>query len=526
MKCSYCGKNNKPGAVVCKRCGIALPLDPPAAKPFSDSTELVETGTVIDAEEVRMPDHDNDVKGRKVKLSKKTAAVMACAVLFAVLLTAVIILVAVNAGSIILPGNNSYTVTGDAVIYNGDAVRPDGELTLDAVSSFDGTKVALRVRGGSLYVCSKGAYRLVTGNAKEYTISSGGQYIVFIDDAGLLWSSDVKDESSAPICVSNDAVNSGFAVSPDGKSVLYVKRSDSTLYAYVNGKVREIGQGFEPVSISDGGKYIYCYRLADNSLYYVNKRDKQTFVRSNVNGEVFLNSRHDEIVFSADSGNGITATMVCVRGGEAKEILLSDGAVMPVLPVSARKILSPVSRFLIASCPVKSFDNKLFCGAKLLSYSFKTGAGILAADPAAAKASDNYSKALYVSGGKLYAMNVKSGESDKLADSCAEFTLSSNGRIVWYIDLDNSLHAIKSGSDQLIAHGVDSFTVLPSGREAAFLSGGSLYYNKSGKPAQSYVFEGIDAIATVSDARGHYYKTQDGVWKKLGTGGKRVNLSK
>lgn len=525
MKCAYCGKNNKPGAVVCKRCGIALPLDPPPAKSFQGSTDLVETGTVIEAEEVRMP--DPDVSGKKVRMSKKTAAVMACAVLFAAMLTAVIILVAVNAGSIILPGNNSYSVNNDAVIYNGEAVRPDGALALDAVSSFDGTKVALKTLEGDLYICSKGEYRLSAKNVSEYTVSSSGRFVVYIDEAGQLWSCDAKDASSAPICISGDAVDPSFAVSPDGRSVLYVKKADLTLYAYVNGKVRTIGRDLEPVSISDGGKYVYCYRLADNSLYYVNKRDKQFYVRSSVNETIFLNSRHDEIVFSADSGNGIVASMVCVRGGDAKEILLSDGAVMPVMPVSANEIISPVSRFEVVSCPVKSFDNKLFFGANLLTYSFKSGAKTIETNAVSmAKASDNYSKALYTSRGGLYSVSVKSGETDKLADSCSEFALSSNGRIVWYIDLDRSLHAINNGSDQLIARGVDSFTSLPSGREAAFLSGGSLYLNKRGKPGQSFVFEGIDAIKTVSDARGHYYKTNDGVWKRLGAGGKRVNLSK
>ncbi|MCR5610889.1 MAG: hypothetical protein K6F68_03550 [Clostridiales bacterium] len=525
MKCAYCGKNNKPGALVCKRCGIALPVEPPAGKPFSDSTDMVETGKVIDAEVVRTPDHD--VSGKKVRMSKKTAAVTACAVLFVALLAAVIILVAVNAGSIILPGNNSYTVYTDAVIFNGEAVRPDGALTLDAASSFDGTRVALKTTDGDLYVCSKGTYRLAARNVDEYTISSGGRYVIYSDGAGLLWSCDVKDASSAPVCITNDAANPSFAVSPDGKSVLFVKRSDSTLYAYVNGKLRAIGQGFEPVSISDGGKYIYCYRLADNSLYYVNKRDKQIFVRSNIGENISLNSRHDEIVFSADSGNGIVATMICVRGGDAKEILLSDSAAAPVMPVSAIKSVSPVSRFEVSSFPVKSFDNRLFYGSKLLSFSFRSGAKDLCSNAVSmAKASDNYGKVLYVTGGRLYSMSVRSGEADKLADSCSDFTLSANGRIVWYVDLGSSLHAIRSGSDQLIARNVQSFTVLPSGRQAAFIKDGSLCLNKNGRPGQTFVFEGFDAIATVSDARGHYYKTQDGIWKKLGAGGKRTDLSK
>lgn len=524
MKCSYCGKNNKPGALVCKRCGIALPVQPPVKDEFkSTGNDMVELGTVIQD----TPPID-DKPAKKLRLSRKSALVATLAVLGVLLVIALVIVVAVNSSGIILPSRNSYTVVDGGVFYNGEPVDPVGSGVASAVTNPAGTTVALLTKSGELYSLRSGVNSLAARNAVSYTVSVNGSRIVYTDGDGLLWSFSSSDPASAPECICNDAVGSGFSVSPDGKSVLFVKASDNTLYANVGGKLRSVGEGFVPLSISDGGKHIYCYSPRDNSFNYVNKRGTVSFLRSNNTETVYLNSRHDELVFFTDSGNGAIFSLICSGAGEIKEIANSDTGLTPVIPVSGICITDTVSDFTVITCPFKSFDKKVFSGRGLIYYESASGSTVYSVKEVSfASASDNYSTVLYTAEGFLYRKSVRSSADPELVcGNVSSIKISANGRMVWYTDTNQALHCLSGSSDTMIAPQVSEYAVIPSGRSAVFISTGQLCCNRNGKARQTYLYEGLTATDVIADAGGLYYRTNLEGWQKLANGGKRTDLSK
>ena len=524
MKCAYCGKNNRPGALVCKRCGIALPL----AKP-SDAPSPVQLVKVDESTESKTESGTGSIETGSVKKPGKKAAFIGTAVILAVLAAAALaIVIAVNSGSIILPSKNSYSVFDNSVFFGGEPFSPDASAVKSAVTDLDGSNAAVLTSDASLYSCVNGINTLIAKNVKGYSISAEGGCIVYSDESGLLWSFDCSAEAGAPVCISNDAVKPGFSVSPDGKTVLYSSEADSKLYANTNGKIREIGDGLVPIAVSNGAKHVYSYSPNDNSIYYTNSRGKTSFIRSNTAPEIFLNSRHDELVFSTYSGNGIVQTMISKAGGEAVEICNSNDVVRPVLPVSGVTIHDDSDPFDIVTCPFKSFDGKLFSGSKLVLYSSSKGAEVLEPNSiGSAAASDNYSTVFYTSEGALLKRVLSGAETaERVADECAAFTLSSNGRIVWYSDLGGVLHCMIGSIDKTIAVGVERFTAISSGRSAAFICSGSLYVNKGGSPTGTYPCEGADAADIYADASVLYYLSESEGWKVISELGKRIDLSK
>ena len=219
--------------------------------------------------------------------------------------------------------------------------------------------------------------------------------------------------------------------------------------------------------------------------------------------------------------------MISSGNGEIKEIYDSDNIFTPVLPVSGIELVVSISGFTVTTCPFKSFNNKLFSGDSLIYFEFGSGSRVQSdKNITEAYASDNYANAFFISNSNLYRKAVGSSDEPELLNgSCSSFALSANGRIIWYTDLSNALHFLSGSTDRVISGDVDGFAIIPSGRSAVFISGGLLYYNRNGKPRQTYLIEQIQPSSVASDASGMYYRTDPGGWSKLPSGGKRVDLS-
>ena len=529
MKCKYCGKNNRPGAIVCKRCGIALPTSDTvgSGKELIDVSEV--TGTEGSSAKSSNLFGKKVSSGSKLKLTKKSALIGLCVLLGIMLLSALVIVIAVNAGNIILPSRNSYSVHSNAVFYNGESVVPNSSGIASAKSNLDGTRAAILTNDGTLFSCGKGLNSAAANSVKSFDVSVNGKKIIFTDKNSLLWSYDCTDASAAPISVSNEAVAESFVISPDGGSVLFVRKIDGMLCAFVNGNVRELEGGLTPISVSDGGKNIYCYSSEDNSVYFFNKRGKKSFVRSRVEKDIWLNSKHDEIILATDSGEGIVLTLLIKDGGEPVSILNAKEPVSPILPVTGLTIIDEDEHFTVRTCPFKSFSGKLFSGASLVSYNSKTGATTLDSDPIKlAVASDNYGTVFCLSlDGKLTSRNLaRQGEAVSIASDCSDFTVSANGKTVWYIDSSSKLWYMSGSNVRAVAGNIDKFSVLPSGINAVFISNGSLYINKGGRSNRTYSVEASKVSDVFSDARGLYFMEDNAGWSKIEKVGKRIDLLK
>lgn len=509
MKCSYCGKNNKPGAVVCKRCGIGLPPDPAVNVEDVPADRL----TVLE------PD------GKKAKSDNKSGSkkgvLIAIAAVAAVLALAIAVFILTRPGNVILPAKNAYTVSGTGVVYGGEPIVPETTRIAFAEAALNGSRAGMLCENGSLYVCFKGENRMLAKDVTEFTVTSDGKHIVYLDRSGMLWSADCSKADNAPVSISNERVQSGFAVSPDGGTVIFNKTGDENLYLYTKGNVKMLAEKMEPVAVANGAKFIYAYSPAENALYSVSKKGKTTFLRSNITDSIYVNSAHDEIVFTTNAGEGISITMLSVKCKEPVEIYNSGAAVAPVLPVSGN--VSANDRGIVI-CPLRSFNGVVFHGSALVKYDKKTGSATIEAKPCTAVANDKYNTVFFNADGSLFSRNLKADASESIASGCAEFKISADGKTVWYLDNAGSLKHVYKGNETLIANFVDEFEILPNGKEAMFRSSGSIYLNKGGNTKKTFVFEGVSTNDIISDAKGFYILLSSGDWQKLEEGGKKIDI--
>jgi hypothetical protein len=517
MKCAYCGKNNKAGAIICKRCGIALPIEPPPAKKDGAPGEAPAQNDFA----------RTDGEKRKADLKKYSVpAAIAAALVAAIILIAL----AFSGSGVTLPSGKSYSVLGgDAlrVLYNGEDVCPAGFKAVGADVSLNGRSLALMTDRGALFAGYKGGMNAVENSAIDHVLSADGTTLVYRDINGLLWSYDIKGGKSAPVCVSSEPVAAGYAVSPDGDSVIFNKLTDLKLCLYTGKNIRELGDNLTPISVSNGGRHIYAYSVDENALYYLNKKGRATYLRSNLIGGIELDREHEEIVFSFESGPSIIITMISVKGGEPVEILNSSDTVYPVMPVSAYVMTENASGRSVNTCPYKTFDGKVFAGAKLLRYGAK---GVTVLEPSYcdnALVSDDMRSVLYLNAGGLSKRKLTGSDpAERVLDKCAAFLASTNLKNIWYTLDDGSFHYLSGAKDVLICPAVvKDFAITDNGRSAVFSVSGNLFSNKNGNPKTSYQYADVK-VAGVSSVGNTLYILTDNGWEKLPGGGKKIDLTK
>ncbi len=537
MKCAYCGKNNKKGALVCKRCGIALPVPPPDHEHEHD--EGARDIPPEAAENAASPAGEAN-EGKKPDEGKKrfplAAAIAAGAVIIAAAVIAALLLGGGN--TFILPAKNAYSMSEDgALFFGGEVIPPFDSGTACSELCTNGSAACI-LNGETLYLSTEGKTRAVAKEVSSYVLSAGGDAVVYRDNNGLLWRAETKDEIAAPVCLCSSAVDEAYAVSPNGGTVLY--SADGKLILW-NGSVKELCEGKTAVSVSNGGAYIYAYSPAENALYSVTKRGRETFIRANLYGYIYLNFDHDEIAFTTMSGPGIFITMCSLRGREPIEVLNSSSEVRPVIPTTGvlkletpddmRNISEVVSGEAapvrtVYTCPMKHFEGRYFHGAGLVKFSAK---GSEQVDPVYcpdAVASANGKTVVYKNDGKLRKYTSGAEASEILAENVIFFGASSNCGTVWYLDGAGALHCLNGASDTLISPAViGSFAIRPNGREAVFCVAGDLFSNKGGKAKGTTAYDVNNAVNVFADSNGLYMMTENG-WTKAPKDGQKIDLTK
>ena len=525
IKCAYCGKKNKDGATYCKRCGIGLPVSAPEEAEVKSAPEVVPPPGAM---QVPPPpgaerfDWTVSLEKTKAKAKQKKKSLLITLMLIAALLVGALVIwyFAATRGEI-LPSRSGYTALEGAAVHKGELIMPEGEQIVACETSLKGATLGMLAESGKLYCYCKGQESLVASYVTRFICSADGAHFIYTDENGLLWSSDCTHPENAPVCICNEPV-SEFVVSPDGESVLFNKQGNADLFMYSNKKITLAAVSQEPVSVSNGGRYIYGFSTEDSALYFTDRRGRSAFVRSNIIGGIYLNSGHNEIVFSTDSGDGKVITMICSNGSEPKQIINASGAVEPVFTVSGRRLsVSPAGRTVV-TCPFKSFENRLFAGAGL-AVNTRSGAEVLEPnDCTFAAATDDYCTVYYITNGSVVKRSVNgSAEAVKICDA-ASFRISANGSKLWFTDGTGALWYYSSKISEPVIKGVEDYVVRPNNGAALFLRNGTVSRNSDGKVQNSYAFEFDKPVTAIAaDSFGLYGKTEDG-WVKLNSGGNKV----
>lgn len=527
MKCAYCGKKNKDGALYCKRCGIGLPAPKPGdpeggpapARPAetAPAENSAENGEKYDW---TVPD-DASSNGKKRRKELVLIPILAAA---ALIIALVIWLAAASRGEI-LPPRSGCTDLGSALAYGGQIVAPEGESIASSSHSVDGRTFAVITESGKLYSCVKGEFSLIANYVESCVCSANGKRIIYADENGLLWKSECTEPESAPVCICNLPVSPDYVVSPDGESVLYNLSGEKTLRLFSGKKETVVSEGHSPIAVSNGARYIFSYSASDNALYRLDKRGRATFLRSNLAGEIWLNSTHNELVFCTDSGDGKFITMICVNGSDPVTIANTSAPLSPVMTVRGMISKADVSGTEVVTCPYKSFEGRFFAGAGLARYSRNGSELIEPNDCAYAAAADNYSAVFYITNGSLQRISSKSGaEPEKLCEA-ESFLMSSNGAKIWYVSPGGELVYRSGSAERVVAPGVDLYSVNPSNGAVIFTYSGGLYRNSEGRANRTFAFDGAEALLTSADSRGLYALTGEG-WQAFTSGGSRTDLTK
>lgn len=520
MKCSYCGKNNKEGALFCKRCGIGLPpAPPPGGRPEAGTTALTDPAPVQDHTDASpaAPAAPAKPTKRKKQLWLVLAALLVAAAALAIVIFA-------NSRGEILPSGSSYSVANTDVFYRGESVIPEGASVKATAVDLDGSTVGALTEDGLLYCFTDGRVDLAARYVDSFDVSAEGTHIIYTDENGLLWSFDCSEPENAPVCICNDLVSADFAVSPDGKTVILNKQTDDSLYLFSDRKLTVIGEKLSPVAVSNGAKHIWAYSGDENALYHCDKRGNRSYVRGGVIDNVYLNSTHEELALSTRSGEDIVITMVSFGANEPIEVANSNASLRPVRTVSGIEMAEQPTFMSgrVITCPYKSFDKRVFSGGMLVRFD-KTGSTVLEPKQSGLTfMTDDYGTLFYCSDGALLRTKPGSGtEPEKVASDVIFYLPSTNGSRIWYLGADSVLYSMRGTSVTAIAPQVDDFRCTPNGNDAIYIKDGILCRNSGGSANQSFFFGDLHASELGADNYGLYALTQNG-WMKLSSGGEKV----
>ena len=378
----------------------------------------------------------------------------------------------------------------------------------DFQTSLDGTIAAFLDQDDTLYVIKNKKMTKVEEDVDEYLLSAEGTGIAFTTEEDDLILYTVKNGKSHKIA---SEVNSGYMLSPDGKSILYTKTDDDEvkLYLSVNGKDgKKIGNGLYPVGLSNQGKLIYYVSYEKNALYVVrgNKDPQKLANLDNIYGDypMQFNKDHTQALITLDSGSYITA-----NGKEKVKITSRSISQFGNYSDWAEGIeIEDATRTL----PIKTFAGQYFTSGGSLYYLNKR---FEAVEVEEADGIDSYRMTLtgeviyYVDGGDLYRGTGRKAKVkfEQIAEDVSSFTITSDGKYCYFRTYDSSLMCIKkTGKAKLIADDISSNFTMSHDDYLFFITEGDLYvsHNRGKKKLVA-----SDVTLVFAELNATYYATND-----------------
>ena len=231
-----------------------------------------------------------------------------------------------NDNTLILVNGNVFSkkIDGRAYVYD---------------SSLDGKTVIIRKEDGNgnnkkydYYAFRNENLTEIGSEFEDCKLSQNGASVVYVPDMDIsgkfvpcelvLYSfSDAQKKT-----ITNKAlIGGGVAMSPDGKSVLFVEGDSEDDYAMMlwsNGEASKIKDNAKPALISDGAKYMYYTEYSENgdSVLCV-MTDKNEEVKLGSDMSIYVsNVDNTEVLISSMTGGSDMNCYISVDGGDAVKI--------------------------------------------------------------------------------------------------------------------------------------------------------------------------------------------------------------
>ena len=373
MFCPSCGKEIPDSAKFCPLCGSnfvnaeqaaqpAQPVNPTPVQPQQSAQPLQYAQPVQQYQPMSeyVPNQAAPVAEKKFDLSallKNKAVLIGAAAVIVVILAIILISALGGAGG----AGGSY-VTVDkmhTVFHNEDGIYVfygdkqlddiDGDAVHGMMYSADASALVLYSSEDELFyikgekIESIGEYEsiedfIVSDNGASVVIVSynEGEYVIEMYRNGKVEEIDEFKSYNSPY----------VKISPNGDTVLYsVYEEDDewVMYAY-DGERIDVGEGFTPVAVSNGGKVAYAInRAKEDKLVYMKNLDEGT--KENVASDYYYlgmtNATGEQIMYFTDDYH----TMVFDTSME-KPVRVAKSEVYPVFPSNAVGIISNFKSFI------------------------------------------------------------------------------------------------------------------------------------------------------------------------------------
>lgn len=394
----------------------------------------------------------------------------------------------------------------------------DAESFNDWKSSMDGKVAWFTVdeeEDEVLYVLDGESILWVAENPQQITMSATGAALAYIADEELcLYTVDKKSSER----IASD-ITTVMAISPDGKTVAYTD-GDGLCYIYNDGKTFDLAEDVTVLSVSDGGKYIYCIgedEEENTCLYLYSTKGQQGLVASGVNTDedavFYTNKDHSQLIFQAEGKSGYK--WYAVEKNELEDdrhTLNSADHFDPLTPENAQ-IYHSGSLMVLG---VENLTDMVYCSSdkddttmKLIHVSGNWETSTLVSKVTEAQIGEDGKTIYYAKVDKLFTIEATAGaQSEQLADKIKSFTVTSDGAGVYYLNEEGVAFYQKGSKVEQIGEEVEELIVTSDGY-ALFVSNGSLYSSNRGGKVQTVVDDFLGGSVEVC-ADGTYYRVADG----------------
>lgn len=522
MKCIACGAEGPEGARFCRKCGAD----------FSNITGEGFTQPDVPQEEHYGEASDTELGARKSR-TKPPKRVLIIAGVLVVVVAAIVLSIGLGlfsssggkgafpAHSIIafyLPDDDETVIVIDGVPLNktidGDVYYPDDTL-LPVYNDNYSARMFNVLSGEELYYVSTDGIIRIADAGYGGMFATQGKAVAFIDDAGALNVYDLDTGRTREIDVVGDSTGYNYGyyskgvyrISPDGKTVAYLDQ-DNDLYIDIDGKATKIDSEVDGIiGLSNSAQYLYYTR--NDSLYVstAGSTDRQK-VKSNVDSYSFciINRKNTELIFCSDE------KMYHVKGaGEAVYLGISASyGVYDVMPLSlsAADITGGLHGTLLDRVYIDEDGGTLY-------YVSSNGESNRITRESEQHYITKDGKTLFYSRtGSVYRVRIGDNTSgDRIAEDVTSFTVSLNGKYVYYIDRDADLYCIEGSKDaRRIASDVSSIYMTHDGILLFINDDDTLYSCSNGKDYDR-VADDVDSVLSTFTATYYFVEVDRDEYK-------------
>ncbi len=360
------------------------------------------------------------------------------------------------------------------------------------------------------YTDGKIKKQLTAAASNNYVISFDGSAVAYSDSSAELHLYSVETNKNFFI---DDAVVC-FAISPSGKSVVYVKNEENVnvLYLYVDGKSERIGENYTPLGVSDNSEIIYVLST-DNSLYMLDKN-------GNMTAKICSDVATDKFCFSADLSsivfNDGVYTYISVEG--KSRIRLVEAVAVPV----------GEKDYYFDSGNKSTVCEKLYNVFYYSSESEDTGS-LYYIDKNFSRTDVAQGVSKYIVTGENSVVYLTSdydiylygsGKTSLLQSDAYDVLATSDGKYIYYTNSASELYCIKNNKRVLIGQNVRRI-YMTNGNKLLYINRDAELFGTSGARAGEQIDDNVYACVCNATAAFYMknYSSQSGVFALYGSDG-------